>query len=127
MGDINPYEPPRAEFAADDNANSLYRRACEAAEGAPYAPEAFVFLVLGFDCVQRYVRHHRKRVGPLHAVDLCWCPHDLAVHRFAAKARSQLASWNIRTTLDFGELMYRLIALGELSRPNGVEKSRSRC
>ena len=112
MTDINPYESPKADSAAEDQSNRLYQVACEASKGTPYPPEAFVFLVHGFDFADRHVQHQRNSPDHLDAVDLCWCLHDLAVHRFRANARNQLADWNIHTTRDFGELMYRLIALG---------------
>ena len=42
----------------------------------------------------------------------CWRLHDQAIRQFGARARQQLADWRIRTTKDFGRIVYGLIEHG---------------
>lgn len=119
MNDINPYEPPRVPSFADNESNPLFEIACKAAEGTRYPAEAFVFLIQGIRFSEGHIRHERQSLGSLDAVDLSWCLHDFAVYRFAEGARSQLESWNIRGTRDFGHLVFRLVEIGEMRTDKG--------
>ncbi len=119
MNEINPYESPRTLSSAEDDVDPLSEIACRASEDTPYPPEAFVFLIDGMRFAKEHIRHERERPDDIDAVDLSWCLHDLAMYRFADKARAQLESWNIRQTSDFGELVFRLVQIGQLRTDEG--------
>lgn len=41
--------------------------------------------------------------------ELCWALRDYAMHRWGMLARSVLESWNIKTTADFGRIVFGFI------------------
>ena len=51
--------------------------------------------------------------------DLCRALRQLAHDQYGLLARLVLASWGIRGTSDFGEIVYNLIKIGEMSKSDG--------
>jgi uncharacterized repeat protein (TIGR04138 family) len=60
-------------------------------------------------------RHPRHVTGQ----DLCQALRRLATNQFGLMAKLVLANWGIRSTSDFGEIVYNLIRIGEMSKSNG--------
>jgi uncharacterized repeat protein (TIGR04138 family) len=48
--------------------------------------------------------------------DLCWALRQLAHEQYGLMARLVLAGWGIRSTSDFGEIVFNLIRIGEMSQ-----------
>ncbi len=48
--------------------------------------------------------------------ELCLGIRDFGRRQFGPLARTVFASWNVRTTRDFGNLVYNLIAAGEMGK-----------
>jgi uncharacterized repeat protein (TIGR04138 family) len=48
--------------------------------------------------------------------DLCWALKQLAQEQYGRLAKLVLAEWGIRSTSDFGEIVYNLIKIGEMSK-----------
>ena len=51
--------------------------------------------------------------------DLCQALRQLAHEQYGLMAKLVLASWGIRSTSDFGEIVYNLIKIGEMSKSDG--------
>ena len=51
--------------------------------------------------------------------ELCHALKQLALDQFGLMAKLVLAGWGIRATSDFGEIVYNLIRIGEMSKSNG--------
>ncbi|MCI0361909.1 MAG: hypothetical protein L0211_25790 [Planctomycetaceae bacterium] len=51
--------------------------------------------------------------------DLCHALRRLATYEFGLMAKLVLGSWGIHSTSDFGEIVYNLIRIGEMSKSNG--------
>ena len=51
--------------------------------------------------------------------DLCHALRRLASEQFGLMAKLVLASWGVRATSDFGEIVYNLIRIGEMSKSAG--------
>jgi uncharacterized repeat protein (TIGR04138 family) len=58
---------------------------------------------------EREVRHVS---GP----ELCWALKELAHQQYGLMARLVLASWGIRSTSDFGAIVFNLIRIGKMSQ-----------
>jgi uncharacterized repeat protein (TIGR04138 family) len=58
------------------------------------------------------------RPRPRHVTgqDLCWAFRKLAHEQYGYMARLVLADWGIRSTSDFGEIVYNLIKIGEMTK-----------
>ncbi len=107
----NPYQPPPGELQRPEERPDLYAIVSDVAAATSYSPEAYLFVLQGLEFAKQHVRHARQG-GHIDAVDLCWCVHDLAMHRFGDTARLQLENWNLKTTRDFGEVVYSLVEAG---------------
>jgi len=76
-----------------------------------YPPDAFGFLHEGLNQAVRQVYgeqgepYQRHVSGP----QLCEALRDLAIERWGMLARTVLASWGIRETVDFGNMVYLLV------------------
>jgi uncharacterized repeat protein (TIGR04138 family) len=83
------------------------------AAGLEYAQE-----VLGLGTVEPAARPGRKGEPTRHVTgqELCWALRQLAHEQFGLLAKLVLASWGIRSTSDFGEIVYNLIRIGRLSK-----------
>lgn len=88
----------------------------------PYKPAAFCF-------VQEALRHTSERVfdqpddDSAHPTDrhvtgqqLCMGIRELACEQFGPLARTVLASWGIRRTEDFGQIVFALVQAGVLRK-----------
>lgn len=77
-----------------------------------YPPEAYSFLHEGLSRAVKgvYGDEHRGE-GKRHVTgkQLCLAMRDLAVERWGLLARTVLRKWNIRETVDFGNMVYLLI------------------
>ena len=82
------------------------------ADDGRYPPEAFAFLHEGLNrAVQEVYRGQAggERQHHVSGQQLCRALRDLAVERWGLMAQAVLAKWNIRRTIDFGEMVYLLI------------------
>ncbi len=50
---------------------------------------------------------------------MCWALKRLAQEQYGLLAKLVLASWGIRSTGDYGEIVYNLIKIGEMSKSAG--------
>ena len=77
-----------------------------------YPPEAFAFLHEGLNhAVQEVYRGQAGAEGQHHVSgqELCRGLRDLAIERWGLMAQAVLTKWNIRRTIDFGNMVYLLI------------------
>lgn len=78
-----------------------------------YPPEAFEFLHHGLELATK--RRHGDEPGPqqrhVTGQELCEALRVLAIERWGPLALEVLRRWNIRTTRDFGEMVYLMIRL----------------
>lgn len=115
--EINPYQPPET---IPESPDSLMKAINESAAGTAYPTEAFLFLLRGFEFAKTHVAESETRCGShIDAVDLCWCLHDLAMFSFGDQARQQLEQWNLKSTRDFGEVVFRMIDTGLAKNQEG--------
>lgn len=77
--------------------------------------EAILFVLHGWS---NFELQSNTRVD---TVTLCWRLHDRAIEMFGSQAREQLAAWKITKTLDFGSIVFGLIARG---LPVAIESDR---
>ncbi len=77
-----------------------------------YAPEAYKFVLDGLDYELKKLSRRRHLSGQ----ELAEALRKLALGRFGMLARSVLGSWGVRTTGDFGEIVYVLIRHGILRK-----------
>jgi len=77
-----------------------------------YVPEAYKFVLDGLDYELKRLSRRRHLSGQ----ELAEALRKLALRRFGMLARSVLESWGVRTTGDFGEIVYVLIRHGILRR-----------
>lgn len=82
-----------------------------------YPPEAFEFLQRGLELATR--QQHGSADGPPQHVtgqELCQALRELAIELWGPFAREVLRRWNIRTTRDFGEMVYLMIEIEMMGR-----------
>ena len=82
------------------------------AEDGRYAPEAFAFLHDGLNRAVQEVYTDQAGVEGQHHVSgqqLCRSLCDLAIERWGMMAKAVLNKWNVRRTVDFGNMVYLLI------------------
>jgi uncharacterized repeat protein (TIGR04138 family) len=60
-----------------------------------------------------------KRPRHVSGQDLCRALLRLAHDQYGLLAKLVLASWGVRATSDFGEIVYNLIKIGEMSKSDG--------
>lgn len=80
-------------------------------EDGRYPRDAYAFLQQGLEHTARAL-HGSKRGGRTHHVtgqQLCDGLRELALERWGMLARDVLASWGIRSTRDFGEMVFLLV------------------
>jgi len=77
-----------------------------------YKPEAYVFVhdALGHTCARLDQRRHVTGFELLIGI------RDVALKRYGPLARAVLNSWGIKTTDDFGNIVFNLIEAGLLSK-----------
>jgi uncharacterized repeat protein (TIGR04138 family) len=78
-----------------------------------YPLEAFAFLHEGLGSAVKaaYGAKPQPAAGPRHISgrQLCLALRDLAIQRWGLLARTVLDRWNIRSTIDFGNMVYLLV------------------
>ena len=78
-----------------------------------YSPQAltFVYEALGYT-VKKHAQEAIEPTGPQHITgrDLAHGLKDMALERYGKLAPTVLAGWGIRSTRDFGEIVYLMIA-----------------
>ena len=96
-------------------------------EDRRYKLEAYDFVRLGLTYAQEVLDLGGEEVGPprkdgsprprhISGQDLCWALKELAQEQYGRLAKLVLAEWGIRSTSDFGEIVYNLIRIGEMSK-----------
>ena len=83
-----------------------------------YPPEAFAFLHEGLARAVKTVYGEESPEGMKHVTgkQLCLSLRDFAMERWGLLARTVLAKWNIRSTADFGNMVYLLIEKGFMKK-----------
>jgi uncharacterized repeat protein (TIGR04138 family) len=103
-------------------------------EDRRYKLEAYEFVRLGLNYAQGHLRMGDESEGPepsppleegeetirrtrhITGQQLCDALRQLALAQFGLMAKLVLADWGIRSTSDFGEIVYNLIKIGEMSK-----------
>ena len=88
-----PYEAYQFVYQALEHTQRLLNRPLCAEPGGPIGPE-----------------HHASGRELLHGI------RDLALREFGLMARTVFRMWNIRSTADFGNIVFNLISIGEMSK-----------
>ena len=84
-----------------------------------YPPPAYAFLHEGLaKAIKQAHQHESATEGKQHVTgqEICHALKDLAVERWGQLARTVLAKWSIRQTIDFGNMVYTLIDAGFMRR-----------
>ena len=83
-------------------------------EDGRYPPDAYAFLHDGLNHAAETLHGKGVEPGPRHVTgqQLCEALRDLAMQRYGLLARTVLARWNIRATVDFGNMVYLMIDHG---------------
>ena len=96
-------------------------------EDRRYKLEAYQFVRMGLTYAQDVLEMGAAAEGsppdnagrvPRHVTgrDLCLALRQLAHEQYGRMARLVLAGWGLRSTSDFGEIVYNLIKIGEMSK-----------
>lgn len=92
-------------------------------EDPRYPIEAYLFVRDGFEYVMKRIAEEKRTDPPprmhLTGAQLSIGLKDFALDEFGPMAAFTLAEWNIRSTYDFGELVYNLIKMGLFSKTKG--------
>ena len=99
----------------------------EIAAQTPYPPEAFVFIREGLRAAAVHTHGPEPEmanpalVGKRHVSgqQLCEGLREVAIRRWGLFTKTVLASWNIRATLDFGQIVYALIDNDMMQKTEG--------
>lgn len=92
------------------------------AEDGRYAPEAFAFLHDGLNrAVQEIYTDQAGGEGQHHVSgqQLSHSLRALAIERWGLMAKAVLNKWNVRATLDFGNMVYLLIENNYMRKADG--------
>ena len=93
--------------------DQLLSKLTAVAEGTPYPTDAYLFVLRGMEFANSNVPRERwQRDGDkihLDATDICWSLIDYAGSCDWEDPRGQFELWNIRSSSDFGNMIYRLI------------------
>ena len=103
-------------------------------EDRRYKLEAYQFVRTGLTYAQDVLELGQASAGgpgqpegrvPRHVTgrDLCLALKQLAHEQYGRMAKLVLAGWGIRTTGDFGEIVYNLIQIGEMSKSDSDRRS----
>ncbi len=79
-----------------------------------YAPAAYAFLHEGLNRAAKDVYGDAPATTQRHVTgqQICKALRELALERYGLLARTVLGKWNVRQTMDFGEMVYLLIEHG---------------
>lgn len=83
--------------------------------GVRYDQRAYLFVLAAIEFLQCRLEARRHVSGQ----ELAWACRDLALERFGLVSRTVLDCWGVRSTADFGEIVYALIEVGLLSSQPG--------
>lgn len=88
-----------------------------------YPLAAYEFLQEGLQAATRQLFSSAGEDEPHHVSgqELCGALRDLALQRWGALAGTVLASWNVRRTRDFGEMVFFLIQLHLMAKQDSDE------
>ena len=89
----------------------------EVASRAGYPPDAFGFVREGLHLAATQVHGEEPEMmnpalaGKRHVsgAELCEALRELAIRRWGLMAKTVLSSWHVRSTLDFGKIVYAMI------------------
>jgi uncharacterized repeat protein (TIGR04138 family) len=101
---------------ADENEpDALEKLRAVAQEDGRYSLEAYVFTFRGLD---RTLHRLDRRKGPSHVTgkELLEGIRDLALEEFGYLARTVFESWGVRTTRDFGEIVFVMVNAGMMGK-----------
>ena len=76
-----------------------------ASEGQRYDERAYLFVLAGVEYLQLKLDARRHVSG----AELAWACRDLAQERFGLLARTVLDCWGVRSTADFGAIVFALV------------------
>ncbi len=82
------------------------------AEKTGYPFEAFLFVFGGI----WFSNESSDQVFLVDPEQLCWRLRDYAIIKFGQSAGEQLEIWNIRSTLDFGQVVFGLVREGVVTQ-----------
>jgi uncharacterized repeat protein (TIGR04138 family) len=90
------------------------------AKAGPFPMPAYQFVRDGLAHTMRMV-HGEGEMGPeasrhISGQQLCLGLRDFAIRQYGAMARTVLASWHIRSTLDFGKIVFAMIDAGMMRK-----------
>lgn len=86
------------------------------ASGGPrYDERAYLFVLAGVEYLQSRLDVRRHVSGP----ELAWACRDLAQERFGLLARTVLECWGVRSTADFGSIVFTLVDASVLAKQPG--------
>jgi uncharacterized repeat protein (TIGR04138 family) len=87
-------------------------------EDGRYPPEAYEFLHEGLEHTTRSLYGSEMEDEPRHVTgqQLAEGLRDLALERWGPLAPVVLRAWNIRSTRDFGEMVFFLVHLGQMGK-----------
>lgn len=100
-----------------------------------YTIQAYVFVLEALEHTKTQKRRARARGGRVrrsrasdfaqhvNGRDLCEGARDLALSHYGLLAMIVLAQWGIRSTSDIGEIVYNLIATGDLEKTPGDSRA----
>ncbi|MDX2206853.1 MAG: hypothetical protein SFU57_04355 [Gemmatimonadales bacterium] len=80
-----------------------------------YDERAYLFVLAAIEQIQTTLPMRRHVSGQ----ELAWSCRDLALARFGLLARTVLDCWGVRSTADFGHLVYAMVEVGLLSTQPG--------
>jgi uncharacterized repeat protein (TIGR04138 family) len=103
-------------------------------EDRRYKLEAYQFVRMGLTYAQDVLELGQEAEGdasdrdappPRHVTgpDLCFALKRLAHEQYGLMAKLVLADWGLRSTSDFGEIVYNLIKIGEMSKSDSDSRS----
>ena len=77
-----------------------------------YNERAYIFVLAALEFAQTRLPARRHLSG----VELAWACRDFALAQFGMLAAAVLTHWGVRTTEDFGHIVFMLIDVGLLAR-----------
>jgi uncharacterized repeat protein (TIGR04138 family) len=80
-----------------------------------YDERAYLFVLAAIEYLQGKLDARRHVTGQ----ELTWACRDLALERFGLVARTVLDCWGVRSTADFGTIVFALVEVGLLSTQAG--------
>lgn len=96
------------------------------ARDARYTVDAYIFILESLEHAKTIKKRHRKSgrssggargaVNHVSGQELSRAACDLALDRYGVPARQLLRSWGVNSTADLGNIVYRMIASGDLEK-----------